>query len=97
MNPQFFFKLAGDLVQIAEQDMRINILTVDDGECENLKLIGIDKDSENPCIKVEDEDGDPFYIFTRHIISITPTEAFEEEEDEDDEAPEDEGPAEEDA
>lgn len=96
MNPNFFFKLSADLVEIAEQDMRINVLTRDDGECENLKVIGIDKDGPNPCVKVEDEDGDPFYIFIGQIISITPTEAIEEEEEDDGES-EPEDVAEEDA
>lgn len=97
MNAAFFFKLSAELVEIAEQDMRINVLTRDDGECENLKVIGIgDKDGHHPCVKVEDEDGDPFYIFIEQIISITPTEAIEEDE-EDGDGPEDDVTPEEDA
>lgn len=76
---QFFFNLAAELVQIAEADLRLNVMTVDDGEMFALTITGIDKDGKNPCIRVEDEEGDEFYIFMDHIISITPVEADEED------------------
>lgn len=77
---QFFFNFAAELVQIAEADLRINVMTVDDGEMFALKVTGIDKDGKNTCIRVEDEEGDEFYIFIDHIISITPVESDEEDE-----------------
>lgn len=75
----FFFNLASELMNIAESDLRLNILTSNDGECENLKITGVDKDGKNPVIRVEDEEGDEFFIFIAHILSINPVEKAEED------------------
>lgn len=77
-----FFKLSGYLSQLAEEGSLINIMCRDEGTCENAKIIGYDNDPNNPVLWVEDEEGDPVFVFVRQIISITPL--GEEEEDEGD-------------
>lgn len=94
---QFFFRLSAELLEIHEADLRLNILTRDDGEVTNLKITGMDKDGMNPCVRVEDVEGDEFYIFIAHIISITPVEAYDEEDEDDEPAEDDDETTEEDA
>jgi hypothetical protein len=91
-----FFKLPAYLQQLAEEGSLINIMTRDDGTCENATIKGYDNDPHNPVLWVEDEEGDSVYVFIRHIISITPL-GDEEEDEGDDDGTEFEEAAEEDA
>lgn len=76
-----FFNLFTYLAQITEDGFLLNVMTVDDGACTGLTLLGIDKTSGMQSLWVEDEEGDKFIIFVKHIISITPVTAEEAEED----------------
>lgn len=80
-----FFSLMHYLPTLADEDWFFNILTVDDGVCENLTLLGIDKTTGLESLYVEDEEGDRFIVFISKIISITPITAEEAQSDGEDE------------